>query len=296
MRMRNALQIVLIGVLGLVLHVSAAEDRRAPSFSSDPSAVKSRLENVRRLVTSSSGARRVIEGSDMAAKSLRNEAELALRTAEKAFAAGQIEQTQEALQQATEKMFSAIRSVGTGKDGVDKQERDFRHKAESVDVLLTAIERIASEKGGRAGVLANARSVRAEVASAQTLADRGDFTRARQQLDESYETAKLELEKLREGETLVRSLSFASPREEYDYEIDRNETHRMLLKVLTSDTEKHAGMQKLIDNYVDRSAVLRRKADHEAGKGAYAEAVRTLEESTRYLQRAIRSAGVYIPG
>ena len=70
----------------------------------------------------------------------------------------------------------------------------------------------------------------------------------------------------------------------------------MLLKVLTSERKSDPGKQKLIDGFVGKSRTLRQQAESEASAGAYDKAVDHLEEATRYLQRAIRSAGVYIPG
>ncbi|MCB1792682.1 MAG: hypothetical protein KDJ24_20400, partial [Gammaproteobacteria bacterium] len=172
----------------------------------------------------------------------------------------------------------------------------FDNKAASVDVLLNAIERVAKEKGGKQAVLDRAQAIRQQAASAQKMAAGGDIQSARKQLDTTYEQAKLELEKLREGETLVRTLDFASPEEEYRYELDRNDTHKMLLTVLLSDKDKSPGMQKLIDGYVEKSGDLRQQAEQAAARGAFKKGVQDLEEATRYLQRAIRSAGVYIPG
>jgi hypothetical protein len=287
--------LAIFGLGGLVADPAVAETR-TPAFSDDPEAVKSRLENVRKLVTTSSGARRIIEGGNPAAKAKRADAEVHLRSAEEAYSRGDMKGAQADLQRATEEMFEAIREVGTGKAGVDKLKRDFDNKAKSVDVLLNAIERVADEKGGRSDVQQRASAIRQRARAAQSTADQGDLVAARKQLDGVYEDAKHELEKLREGETLVRTLEFASAEEEYHYELDRNDTHQMLLKVLVEERETNPGMQKLIDNYHGKSTQLRTQAEAEAGRGAFDLAVKSLEEATKFLQRAIRSAGVYIPG
>lgn len=271
-------------------------ESQTPAFSSDPAAVKSRLENVRRLVTTSSGARRIIEGTNATAKLTRAKAESFLDSAEISFRKGDINATQTHLQRATEEMFSAIRHVGTGEDGIEKRIRDFDNKAKSVDVLLTAIDRVATEKGGKEDVKQRAASIRERGQAAQRLADKGQLVVARKKLDGVYEDAKIELERLREGETLVRTLEFANAEEEYNYELDRNDTHQMLLKVLLGDKTKQPGTQKLIDQYSGKSEQLRMKAEKEAKGGAFDQAVDSLEQATKYLQRAIRSAGVYIPG
>lgn len=284
-------------VLAFSLGVLQADGAsQTPAFSQDRAAVESRLENVRRLVGTSSGARRVESSSDTQAKALRANAQAALEAAEGELAGGDMAAANSRLQEATEAMFEAIRRVGTGSDGEQKRQRDFEAKARSVDVLLAATERVAGEKGGSQAVLAKVAQIRARATEAGQLAAAGRAVEGRALLDRAYDEAKLELERLRHGDTLVRTLSFADKEEEYHYELDRNDTHKMLLKVLLEDQVKDAGMRQRVDGLVAESEQLRARAEREAGSGAFAKAVQSLEAATKALQRAIRSAGVYIPG
>lgn len=287
--------LLMIGVAGGAIPLVHAEVK-APVFSDDSASVKSRLENVQRLVSSSSGSQRVKASQNAAAKAQQEKAEQHLRKAEKAYEDGSMGLAQDELQRATEAMFLAIRGVGTGKEGVNKKNRDFDARYESVDALLTAIERVAREKGGMQGVERRAEDLRHQAQTAKQLADAGKVEQAKARLDGVYEETKTELEKLREGETLVRTLEFASDEEEYRYELDRNDTHQMLVKVLLEDHVKKPGTRRQVDGFVAKSNALRSQAEAEAGAGAYDRAVDTLEKATKELQRAIRSAGVYIPG
>lgn len=279
---------------GSVMPVHA--ESKTPAFSNDSAAVMSRLGNVERLVSSSSGAQRVKSSQNAEAKAQQQKAEKHLRKAEKAYQNGNMSLAQDQLQRATEAMFLAIRGVGTGKAGVNKRNRDFDARYESVDALLKAIERVAQEKGGKQGVERRAENLRHQAKAAKQLAEAGKVEQAKTGLDEVYEETKTELEKLREGETLVRTLEFASDEEEYRYELDRNDTHKMLVKVLLEDRVKKPGTRKMVDGFVAKSDALRIQAESEAGSGAYDRAVESLEKATKELQRAIRSAGVYIPG
>jgi len=102
---------------------------------------------------------------------------------------------------------------------------------------------------------------------------------------------------MRRGDTLVRSLNFATKREEYDYEIDRNDTHRMLVNVLLEERRaSNPALDRSVRNFLDEAARLRGEAEQQAQKGGFDAAIKTLEDSTRELVRAIRGAGVYIPG
>ena len=137
-----------------------------------------------------------------------------------------------------------------------------------------------------------AAAIDALLGEAQAFAVRGELAAATGALERAYLVAKAAIGSMRSGDTLVRSLDFASKEEEYRYELDRNDTHRMLLTMLVADPAKAERAKA----GAARAQSLRDAALGRAGAGAWAEAVGLLEESTRELVRAIRGAGVYIPG
>ena len=93
------------------------------------------------------------------------------------------------------------------------------------------------------------------------------------------------------------SLNFASKEEEYHYELDRNDTHQMLVTVLLEEKmADSAGVAKMVNVFLDKARLLREEGDRQAARGDFEAAVQTLEESTKELVRAIRSGGIYIPG
>ena len=101
---------------------------------------------------------------------------------------------------------------------------------------------------------------------------------------------------MRDGKTLVRSLNFASKEEEYHYELDRNDTHKMLVKVLLKDKMKDPKTAARVKENIDKADALRIEAEQLAISKNFTEAVQTLENSTKQIVRAIRAAGIYIPG
>ena len=124
----------------------------------------------------------------------------------------------------------------------------------------------------------------------------GDLRTARATLDRAYLVAKAAISSMRSGDTLVRSLTFASAEEEYHYEIDRNDTHQMLVKVLLAEKRSSAAADAMVQGFVDKASTLRERAEGTARGGDHRAAIRLLEDSTRELVRAIRGAGIYIPG
>ncbi|MBF0383741.1 MAG: hypothetical protein HQL69_22210 [Magnetococcales bacterium] len=78
------------------------------------------------------------------------------------------------------------------------------------------------------------------------------------------------------------------------FEIDRNNTHQMLVKMLLES--KSESTKKRAEKFVIKANELRKKADKLAARKKYKEAIATLEASTKELVRAIRVGGVFIPG
>ena len=70
----------------------------------------------------------------------------------------------------------------------------------------------------------------------------------------------------------------------------------MLVQVLFAEKMEASPMRATAESFVSKAAALREDAEVAAGKEEYVEAIELLEESTKELIRAIRSAGVYIPG
>ena len=291
----NVAAAVLAGA-GLLAGPAAAQ---APTGSA--SGVDGRLDNVQRLVESSSGARQVEASGTPRALEAREEARGLLARARQAHASGDDDRRPASYTHYLEFLGVhltrwAVRLAGAPSSIREKKQRDFKSIDDSVTVLLEALERIGKEKGVQGTTSDAAARVRALQGEAQALRDAGDLDRGRASLDMALDTAKRAIEVQRGGETLVRSLNFATKEDEYHYELDRNDTHRMLVDVLVKEKRSKAGIDRMVTTFTDRAQKLRGDAERQAGTGDFAGAVTTLEKSTKEYIRAIRSTGIYIPG
>jgi len=187
--------------------------------------------------------------------------------------------------------MQAVRVSAPGVRQADQTKLDFERRLESTRALITAQKRVSAEKGTGADAV---RGAEQRLEAALALREKGSMEAARAQLEESYLIAKASLGSMRSGDTLVRSLTFETKEEEYRYEVDRNDTHQMLLRVLLDGRSRAPGGQAAA--LAERARGLRAKADELARRGDHAAAVRMLEDSTGELVKAIRGAGVYIPG
>ncbi len=274
----------------------AAVGAHAQQATADAAVDRVRLEQrlvaVETLLEKSSAARQVETSGDAASRQKREKAREFYRQARAAFQAGQYVRASELLPEASVQMFEAVRLAAPGEVTAPKARNDFAARLDSVNSLHAAFRRVAAEKPGAVGVAETSRDIENLIGNAQQLAGEGKLDAGRAALDRAYLLAKAAVSSLRSGDTLVRSLYFATKEEEYHYEIDRNDTHQMLIKVLLDGKTRSAGQQTLME----KALQLRAQADAAAAGADHTTAVKLLEDSTRELVRAIRSAGVFIPG
>jgi len=276
---------------------SAAARLTAGAGQQDKEALALRLDSVGKLLTTSSAARQIESSKDERAIAQREKSRDTYKAARVAFDAGEYQQASTLLTLSAAMMFEAVRFAAPEEVTGKKIENDFNARHESVKALLSAYKRIAAEKSGVKGASETVASIEKSVAEALKLANAGKYLEGRVALDRAYLVAKTGVGGLRSGDTLVRSLNFASKEEEYHYEIDRNDTHQMLIKVLVE--EKRAASPQLdqqVSVFVSKASELRKAAEASARAKDFIQAIKQLEDSTGELVRAIRNAGVYIPG
>jgi hypothetical protein len=267
---------------------AAAQDREQ---------IERRVQSVGTLIETSSAARQIESSGVAAARERRDNARLIHREAAVALRAEDLGTASKLLDQAAREMMNGARLAKPEQVAGEKNKRDFEARLESARALLAAQQRITQEKSAGRDAQDATRTIERQIGEAQSIAAQGRYEDARPVLDRAYLTARVSIEAMRRGDTLVRSLNFASKREEYDYEIDRNDTHSMLIKVLLADRKDAAGaMPAGMAAFTDRAAALRAEAEAQAKRGDHAAGIRLLEDSTRELVRAIRSGGIYIPG
>jgi hypothetical protein len=289
--LKSTLQATPLVVAFLLLQpgITAADPKTSTNMSS-------RLGYVERLLTESSAARKIDESADPEALDLKAQATSHFDNARRANDRDDSETAQTELREAIRLMTAAVQAANGDAAVSSKDASDFARRRESVKALADAHDRIASEKGEKRMNNALQEQVAAELTEADALLASGNGDEARAKLDGTYETVKASLEGLRGGDTLVRELSFETKAEEYEYELDRNDTHQMLVQVLLAEKLESSPMRASAEKFIGEAEDLRSQAEAAAGKEKYEEAIGLLERSTKELIRAIRSAGVYIPG
>jgi len=271
----------------------------------DRAQLERQLESVATLLERSSAARQVEMSGAIRAFERRDLARESYRKARQAFDAGNLDEATTQVRDAGRLMLEAVRAAApapaNSQASADKAKTDYNARSLSVKALLAAYQRIGTEKV--AAKMANSKDVAEAtqgieklIQEAARMAVGDNYTRANTLLQQAYLTVKAAVSGLRQGDTLVRSLNFASKEEEFNYELDRNDTHQMLVKLMLGEKRVGAGLNPMVRGYLEKAGSLRGLAEANASRGGFEQAVKQMEESTQELVRAIRSAGIFIPG
>ncbi|HEC17869.1 MAG TPA: hypothetical protein ENI97_00835, partial [Gammaproteobacteria bacterium] len=177
-----------------------------------------------RLLNESSAAKSIIASNNAEAKALRNEAMALYEQAAKADTSGDVEARDQALKAAKMKLFKAAKLAKQAPGLNDRSHSLYKRRAQSAAALLDAHKRIREELKPGAKVEALEGKAITDMAAANAAFEKDDVGAATRLIDQALRALKGSLISMRNGTTLVRTLHFDSPKEEYEYELDRNQS------------------------------------------------------------------------
>lgn len=263
----------------------------------DKEQLQRRLGSVGTLLETSSAAKQIDASGNPRALEFRSKARDLKKQADVSFQANNLPESSRLLDQAAKMLFEGARLAAPEQITGEKKQRDFDNRLESVKALLSAQKRISQEKNQGAKGIDITKKIEVQIGEATALAKAGKLDEGRAVLDQVYLITRTAVEGMRQGDTLVRSLQFANKEEEYAYEIDRNDTHKMLVKVLLDEKRaSNPNLETMVQKYLEQAATIRVNAEAVAAKKDFEAGIKLLEDSTKELVRAIRGAGIYIPG
>lgn len=291
-----------LSCFALLLVGSAPLDSRAEEVI--PS--RQRLEEMAATIQSLLDARDRIAAEQKTVAAGRGEAAAFLVKGRELVAAGSFAEANRVLRQGYEKATAQVIGLrsgqrletarngqySTGAKG-DADGPVVKDRTDTTRAMLEAYRRIVAEKGktdphgiGRVEEL---------IATTTGYEKAGRLADARRAIGQAYDIVTAMVASVRQGDRLVKTLKFDNPAEEYAYELDRNNSFRLLLKMARgADAASPSARQ---GDLAQRDAdSLREQAEKAAAAGRYAEAVRLLEQATSHLANAIRASGLFIPG
>jgi len=279
-------------VLAVLLAAPAQAQNRVPA---DAATTGQKAEFVENLVTKSVSVTRIEESGDSAARSALAEARELVAAAKSDLGKGAVEPANQKLDQALALVNAEIRRL-SGDEVRGAHDREmYQRRLKAVSTFLAAYQRVA-EDGSSRSAAKQAEIIRGLVGKAEGEAGQGRYPQAIEILNDAYVTARGDIREMRQGQTLTRSLNFATPEEEYDYELGRNESHFLLLKFAMTENMPAGSVIGRITENRTAAEKLRAEAEGKAAAGSYPDAIGLLNQSTELLLKSIRMSGIFIPG
>lgn len=146
---------------------------------------------------------------------------------------------------------------------------------------------------GRSNVRAvDLKQIESVMSNARSLADDGKYNEAISMLGGAQNTLTTALTEMLAEQTIVHELVFATPRDEYEYELSRYLGYEALVPLAIQQRDPNEQTRNLIMPFIDRAREVKALSEPEAARGNYQEAILMLQGATSNIQRALQAMGV----
>lgn len=170
--------------------------------------------------------------------------------------------------------------------------RELRSLRAEIDSYLQAFTAALAEKGPSMAGLLDRQHVDGLMASAQQAESIEDYANARAALSRAKQAVVDALIKIRHNETVVYSVEFQTPADEFRYESDRYREYTALGQKLIDSGELEVSRTRMYENLKNAGDSLADEAAELAGAGDYQTAIARMETAVRKLVQGLQLLGV----
>lgn len=252
--------------------------------------LEQKIRLVEMLVNAQAAKNKSVSSSD--APERLEKSRTALERARQAMSEDHFDEAGQILDDAL-RISSSSRRESTGSNLSDEAHRHaYQNLIEQVATYRASVEDLlkTTEISSAARLLLG--RIDAKSAEARKFAGDGRLDKANKILGEAYHLAVSELSRLRAGDEVVLTLNFATPSDEYAYELRRFDSSHILIKIMLSDGTADSNKRALVDKFVNEGFRLREEAEGRAMAGQYKEAIRLMEGASTQINRGLQSVGV----
>ncbi len=286
--MKKYIKVLALVFLSVITTMTNASEKSAE--------YENKLKSVSSLLNRSALSKQVLDSHSDAAVQYYRFARSLYDEAVDAYNAGNFQKTDVLIKKSRSALIDAVEFANLKGAKVKKRSKShYESLRKSSNALMEAMERIGDEKGKHDEFVFMFKGLTQKLAETDKLFFQGQYDPAIEGLGKVLKIIKVEITKMRTGDTLTRSLNFANAHEEYDYEVDRNDTHLMLLDMyLTQNNGKASSSMK---DGIKTAKELRKEAEELASSHEhnYKDAIKVMEKSTLEIINQIRSSGTFIP-
>ncbi|UCH48772.1 MAG: hypothetical protein JSU95_02925 [Betaproteobacteria bacterium] len=226
------------------------------------------------------------------ARQLLEEAKEFLARGRRDFEQGNLEAAKKNISLALRRFTAAGTANTRSEDQAPKLSREIESTRAEIDSYLVSFNSALAEKGPSMAGLLDQQYVADLLVRAEQMRSNGDYESAKSLLDEARQNVVMALVKIRSNETVVYSLEFQTPADEFRYESERFREYQMLGRKVLSDGDFAQSRIKLFEQLRQQGEELSQEASALASRGDYATAISRMEEAVKKIVRGLRVLGV----
>ncbi len=248
------------------------------------------------LLTNSSLVRNVKEVNLPQVSEVLEKALSLHKTAKEKLASGDLAASAKARDESLKGLMLASRLAHQASGFAEEKAKEhYEKKLKSVQGLLAAHKRITDSNSDPDTEQRLQKKISPLIKSAEKNESEEGFKKASALLSEAYLIIANSIKSQRTGQTLVRSLDFATEEEAYEYELGRYENYQRLVNMMI-DERRAFKRDKRTKVFFDEAELYQSKAESLVRKGQYSEASESIEKASKTLVNLLRDSGVHIPG
>jgi|CXWL01.1.fsa_nt_gi hypothetical protein len=263
------------------------------------SALQSKLQLVKLQLTRSPAVQRVQQSDHALAKQKLADARVAYDQAEVQAVEGRQDAAIKLLDHALREIVAASNLVPDPAQEavrVRGQNQALREAIRMFHGLHKGLSsRMASIKLHAPSVGADIDKIDGMVERADALLANGQQSQANVLLSDAHRIVVSALNRMLSAETIIYELKFDSPAEEFRHELARNRSLEELVPIALTRLNVASEAAALAERYMRLSRGLSDAAQKQAGDGNYPAALKSLQDATNHLERALRIAGLVVP-
>ncbi len=277
---------------GLVIATTSAQ-AAATSEQAQRQSVEQGITLVQNYLKSKT-AEKITASGTVAARRLLARANDLLEQALAHLAQGNLDAAQAGLDQSIQSFSAAaVANAKPAKSNPENSVRIRETRAE-IDAYLESFRAALAEKGPAMAGLLEQQHLQDLLAQAEQAQATGDFRTAESELNQAKQMVVTALIKIRNNETVVYSVEFQTPADEFRYERERFLDYVALgQKVLNNGTLEQS-RKKMFDQLHDKGNQFSREAMMLAGEGDYESAIERMEDAVRKMVQGLKLLGVQL--
>lgn len=263
-------------------------------------AVESKTRLIRVVLSQSPAMQRIPQSNNAQAKKKLADAQALFARASAEANAGRHDAALKMLDETLREIAAASRLVPDTAQLATQERSRYASLLESTRAFVNLHKNLSARMAARnvpssGNPLDTILSVKQQMEKAESQASAGNYKDANAILNDAYKNVVTALNRMLMSETIVYDNKFESPAEEFRHELARNRSYEELVPLAIAQFNPPRETATMSERYAQQSRELRGAAEKQAASGDYTTAMKTIQDATTHLQRALRTAGVIVP-